>query len=59
MAYFSFAILSYMIHGFIGKTGNQLKTITTTTKWFMRSLILAEIAGFIIIFYGVLVAIRN
>ena len=57
IAYFFFAIASYMYQGFLGKTGNQLRTITTATKWFMWSLIVAEIGGFVIIFYGVLVAI--
>ncbi len=57
VAYFFFAIASYMYQGFLGKTGNQLRTITTAIKWFMWSLIVAEIGGFVIIFYGVLVAI--
>ena len=59
MTYFFFAIASYMYQGFLGKTGNQLRTITTATKWFMWSLIVAEIGGFVIIFYGVLVAIST
>ncbi len=59
VAYFFFAIASYMYQGFLGKTGNQLRTITAATKWFMWSLIVAEIGGFVIIFYGVLVAISG
>jgi hypothetical protein len=59
VAYFFFAIASYMYQGFLGKTGNQLRAITTSTKWFMWSLIVAEIGGFVIIFYGVLVAIST
>lgn len=57
VAYFFFAIMSYMIQGFKGETNNQLKEMTGLIKWFMWSLIVAEIGGFLIIFYGVLVAI--
>jgi hypothetical protein len=57
IAYFFFAISSYIYQGFLGKTGNQLRTITAVTKWFMWSLIVAEIGGFLIIFCGVLMAI--
>lgn len=57
IAYFFFAILSYMIQGILGKTDNQLRNISASTKWFMWSLIVAEIGGFVILFYGVIVAI--
>ena len=57
VTYFSLAILSYMIQGFLRKTDNQLRHISASTKWFMWSLIAAEIGGFVILFYGVLIAI--
>ncbi|MCX7553108.1 hypothetical protein OS175_04400 [Marinicella sp. S1101] len=57
ISYFFFAIASYMVQGFLGKTANQLKPIKTSTQWFMWSLIAAEIGGFLVIFYGVLLAI--
>ena len=57
VTYFSLAILSYMIQGFLRKTDNQFRHISASTKWFMWSLIAAEISGFVILFYGVLIAI--
>jgi hypothetical protein len=57
IVYFAFAIMTYMIQGLLKKTDNQLRHITASTRWFMWSLIVAEIAGFAILFYGVLVAI--
>lgn len=57
ISYFFFAIASYMVQGYLGKTTNQLKPIKTSTQWFMWSLIAAEIGGFLVIFYGVLLAI--
>lgn len=55
--YFFLAIVSYMIQGFAGKTENQLQPMSASIKVFMWSLIAAEIGGFIILFYGVLIAI--
>ena len=57
VAYFALAIVTYMIQGFTAKTDNQLRHITGSTKFFMWSLIVAEITGFLILFYGVLIAI--
>ena len=57
VAYFAVAILSYMIQGFKQTTDNQLKEVTKTTRIFMWSLIVAEIGGFLVLFYGVLISI--
>ena len=58
IAYFAFAILNYMVQGFIQKTDNQLRKVTKTTRVFMWSLIIAEIGGFLILFYGVLISFK-
>lgn len=64
--YFANAIIIYIIHGALGDTDNQLKPpfrLGKTTlppilmSGFMWSLIFAEIGGFMVLFYGVLVAI--
>jgi hypothetical protein len=64
--YFANAILIYIIHGALGDTDNQLKAPFRLGRAtlppilmsaFMWSLIVAEIGGFIVLFYGVLVAI--
>lgn len=57
VVYFALAITTYMIQGLVQKTDNQLREITTATRVFMWSLIAAEIGGFVVLFYGVLVAI--
>lgn len=57
VVYFALAIVVYMVQGYLGQTDNQLRSITATTRWFMWSLIAAEIGGFLILFYGVLVAL--
>jgi hypothetical protein len=57
ISYFSFAIVSYMIQGALAKTDNQLRNSGALTKWFMWSLIAAEIGGFVVLFYGVLIEI--
>ena len=49
VAYFAFAILSYMIQGFRQTTDNQLREVTKTTRIFMWSLIVAEIGGFLVL----------
>ena len=56
VAYFAFAIC-YMIQGFRQTTDNQLREVTKTTRIFMWSLIVAEIGGFLVLFYGVLISI--
>jgi hypothetical protein len=57
IVYFALAIAIYMIHGYLGDTDNQLREINAVTRWFMWTLIAAEIGGFLILFYGVLVAL--
>tara|TARA_R110000772_G_scaffold127819_1_gene235236 strand:- start:1777 stop:2010 length:234 start_codon:yes stop_codon:yes gene_type:complete len=57
VVYFAIAIAIYMIHGYLGDTDNQLREINAVTRWFMWTLIAAEIGGFLILFYGVLVAL--
>lgn len=64
--YFATAILTYFIHGLLQDTDNQLKTPhrlgkTTVQPIFMTvmmwSLIVAEVGGFLVLFYGVVLAI--
>ncbi|MBM67934.1 MAG: hypothetical protein CME43_00445 [Haliea sp.] len=57
IVYFALAIAIYMIHGYLGDTDNQLREINAVTRWFMWTLIAAELGGFLILFYGVLVAL--
>lgn len=57
VVYFALAISTYMVQGFLGRTDNQLREITATTRVFMWSLIAAEIGGFLVLFYGVLTAL--
>ncbi len=57
LLYFALAIISYMVQGFAQKTDNQLLNAPAYVHWFMWSLIIAEIGGFVVLFYGVLVAI--
>ena len=57
IVYFALAIAMYMIHGYLGDTDNQLREINAVTRWFMWTLIAAELGGFLILFYGVLVAL--
>ena len=49
--------MTYMVQGFLGQTDNQLREITATTRTFMWSLVAAEIGGFLVLFYGVLLAL--
>lgn len=57
VVYFALAILTYVIQGVLGQTDNQLREVTAVTRVFMWSLVVAEIGGFLILFYGVLVAL--
>ncbi len=57
VVYFGLAIMTYMIQGYLGQTDNQLREITATTRIFMWSLVAAEIGGFLVLFYGVLLAL--
>jgi hypothetical protein len=64
--YFGYAILLYIVHGALKDTDNQLKppfrmgslvlppVFVGLSMW---SLIIAEIGGFLVLFYGVLVAL--
>ena len=66
VVYFAYAILLYIIHGALKDTENQLKppfrmgslvlppVFVGLSMW---SLIVAEIGGFLVLFYGVLVAL--
>jgi hypothetical protein len=66
LLYFATAIIMYMLHGIFKDTTNQAKPPFTMGKMpvpsiaitlFMWSLIVAEIGGFLVLFYGVLVAL--
>lgn len=66
LVYFAYAILLYIVHGALQDTENQLKppfrmgslvlppAFVGLSMW---SLIVAEIGGFVVLFYGVLVAL--
>ena len=66
LVYFAYAILLYIVHGALQDTENQLKppfrmgalvlppVFVGLSMW---SLIVAEIGGFLVLFYGVLVAL--
>ena len=64
--YFASAIIMYMLHGALRDTDNQLRQPFILGKmslptWFivgyMWTLIVAEIGGFLVLFYGVLQAV--
>jgi len=64
--YFAAAILTYFIHGLLQDTDNQLKTPhrlgdktlpAAMISVFMWSLVAAEVGGFLVLFYGVIVAL--
>jgi hypothetical protein len=64
--YFATAITTYLVHGLLKDTENQLKAphamgqLTISSKvisFYMWTLIAAEIGGFLVLFYGVLTAI--
>ena len=66
LAYFAAAIGTYFIHGVLGDTDNQLKRphkLGPTTlpsgliSLFMWSLVAAELGGFLVLFYGVTIAV--
>lgn len=66
LLFFASAILFYLLHGFLKDTTNQFKppfnigmfTVPMTLfKAYMISLVIVEILGFIIIFYGAVVEI--
>jgi len=65
VGYFATAVISYFVHGIKQDTKNQLHLTEGETAgfvhraipWYMWSLIAAEIGGFLILFYGVAVAL--
>ncbi|PLW68925.1 hypothetical protein [Pseudohalioglobus lutimaris] len=57
VTYFAFAIIGYIGHGYRRDTDNQIRDINTTGKVFLWSLVVAEIGGFLVIFYGLVTAL--
>lgn len=64
--YFGASILTYLVHGLLQDTDNQLKhphrlgrraMSRTGISVFMWTLIVAEIGGFLVLFYGVLLEV--
>ena len=57
LAYFALAILGYMGQGLLKKTDNQFRGAHPSLGWFMWTLIVGEIGGFGVLFYGVVKAL--
>lgn len=57
LAYFALAISTYIAQGVLKQTDNQLRNAPRSTALFMWTLIAAELGGFLVLFYGVLVAV--
>ena len=66
LVYFASAIITYFIHGLLQDTDNQLKPPFHVGKMEISSsaitlhmwmLIVAEVAGFLVLFYGVVIAV--
>ncbi len=57
VTYFALAIVIYMVHGYRKDTDNQMRKPTRSMHQAKWSLIVAEIGGFMILFYGVLTAL--
>lgn len=64
--FFALAVLSYVLHGWLGDTDNQLRRPFVLSRWhlpgavmggFMTLLIVAEIGGFLVLFTGVILAL--
>ena len=55
--YFAIAIIGYVIQGIKKETDNQIKDMSAGMTALMWSLIIAEIGGFLILFYGVIAAL--
>lgn len=64
--YFGAAVLTYLVHGLLRDTDNQLKrpfrlghgsVPPSAMSAFMWTLIVAEIGGFLVLFYGVLLEV--
>lgn len=57
VSYFLIAVLSYIVEGIKQKTDNVMTTKSPFITAFMITLIMAEMGGFVILFYGVIVAL--
>ena len=57
VAYFTIAVITYMLHGIKQDTENQVHNAPGSVHVFMWTLIAAEIGGFLILFYGALAAL--
>ena len=57
VTYFALAIAGYIVHGIREDTDNQVRDIKTAGKVFLWSLVVAEIGGFLVIFYGLVTAL--
>lgn len=57
VVYFGLSIAGYMVQGVIKKTENQFKDVSSAIRWFMWTLIVVEICSFVVLFYGVVVAL--
>ncbi|MEP4147772.1 MAG: hypothetical protein ABJL54_11145 [Halioglobus sp.] len=57
VSYFAIAIAGYIARGIKKDTDNQVKNMSTGMTALMWSLIVAEIGGFLIIFYGLVTAL--
>lgn len=57
VSYFAIAIATYVIHGLRKDTDNQVHNMSVAAAVFMWSLVVAEIGGFLIIFYGLVTAL--
>lgn len=55
--YFAIAVIGYIIRGYKKDTDNQVKDMSAGMTALMWSLIVAEIGGFLVIFYGLLTAL--
>lgn len=56
LVYFALAIASYMVQGVLQQTDNQIAGMSAAGRFFMWSLVVAETGGFLVLFYGVIVA---
>ncbi len=57
VTYFAIAIAGYIVRGIKKDTDNQIKNMSAGMTALMWSLIVAEIGGFLIIFYGLITAL--
>jgi hypothetical protein len=57
VVYFTIAVVSYIGEGIKQKTDNVIAAKSPLISVFMVSLIIAEVGGFIVLFYGMLDAV--